>query len=315
VANFKVTWFFETVDRALIGASAALGWTETWYLGGQPGSLDTMFDHPDVINYTKLRRDLLTPRARISFIRISDDNNPRLVKIQSLSAAIGSFDKLADVSDHPAQIQCAVLVDLQRLPIAVGEPVHHRRFLIRGLHVGMINGNVLDPGAPGFAALTRFLNFIGKKPTGGSDPAAKDTRSALGIRYHDPSVAWILIRSLGSGKLGGGGLTVGVQPIIPGLISFPHPSQVEIRDVPQPLARYNRTWNYLGLDNAGISMILGKLRKPTGQDLYVANDGAARMRVVKYLYGPVDQYAIIGLRTKKTGRLFRQLRGRSSPRG
>jgi hypothetical protein len=317
MANFKVTWFFENVSKGVIGASAALGWTETWYLGNQTGNIDTVFNHPDILAYTQLRLAILHTSSRIPFLRVSDDNNPRLVKIQSLTAKVGEI--VGGNGSREAQIQCAILVDLQRLPLVpnLGEPVHHRRFLIRGLSQGLINGNVLDPSSPRWKDLIAFLNFIGVKLTG-NNPALNVplplTRTALGIRYHDPNQQWTY--GMGIVTAGIPNSRIIVTPPILGLATSPNPSLIQIEDVPAPQSRMNRIWTFLGYDDfaAPTKMTLGKTRKPLGTDA-VAAGGAQRMRRVSWLYGPIDQYAIIGLRSKKTGRLFRQLRGRSSNRG
>lgn len=313
--NFKVTFFFETMQQATVGAGAALGWTETWYVGNSEKSIDQIFQLPDVLKYIQLRRAILTTAVRMPFLRVSDDNNPRLVKIQSLAGMLGQVSKFAQNSAD-SQVQCAILLDLQKLPISPLEPVHHRRFLIRGLSSSLINGNILNTASPVWGAVTAFADFVGQKATGSN--AGPGGTTQLGIRYHDPAADWVNISTAQATGVINLKDTLTVIPVLPGLVRTPYPSKVEVRDFQDPLKPFNKTWSFIGYTGPGPvfdSMILGKSRGNLPGNTYPPDGGGtARMREVRWKYGPVSQYALIGLRNKKTGRVFRQLRGRTSNR-
>jgi hypothetical protein len=57
----------------------------------------------------------------------------------------------------------------------------------------------------------------------------------------------------------------------------------------------------------------GKSRVDLEADV-IGVPNVATLQRTRYLVGPLDQYAIIGLRSKRTGRVFHQLRGRSGVR-
>ena len=79
---FRVTFFFESVQPANIYASAALGWTESFYMSGAGlVSIDAALNHVDVLNYVALRRAFMPPAYRISWVRVADTSNAHLYKV------------------------------------------------------------------------------------------------------------------------------------------------------------------------------------------------------------------------------------------
>lgn len=315
--DYKVTWFFEGVQQASYGASAAVGWTETWYLSGG-GSIDSVFDHPDVNNYTLLRLACLSSRYRMSFIRVALDGIPGTfavgtVKVKTLPNLIGQ----APTSGGDAQVQCAVLVDFQKLPIAA-ERVHHRKFLLRGLPANVINGNILNTGGIGWPSIKVFLNFIGQHEVG--FPTGKPLATALGIRFQNPAVLPVPLETLSSISYD--------RTLVSGAFNDAVPVGTKYR-ITKVGGFYrivlNRTWTVLSaVAGPPAATLLGRLAaksafpdsQPTPGQAYTVYQapGLGTRQKVSPVYGPLSQYAVIGLRSKRTGRLFRQLRGRSTRR-
>jgi hypothetical protein len=305
---WKCTWFFEGLQDATLGAGSAVGWTETWGLNDGPNvNIDNCFTNVDVLAYTAARQQCLSVAYRISFLRITAipqaGNVPvRLVKVQSLPNVQGA----ASLFGHGgAQVQCCVLADLMKLPVGFGDKVHHRKFLIRGLPPDVINGNVLNTAAPNWPRFVTFLNFVANKPTGGAANPGRATN--LGIVYGDPAFP----------KRPMPALTVGVTT----------PRQISFADITAYMpgdqiritgwsglngVQYNRAWNWISSAVVGPDNIatFGKSRfdMEPGTSAF-PNPG--QVQRIRFLAGPLDQYAIIGLRNKRTGGVFHRLRGRS----
>jgi hypothetical protein len=306
---WKCTWFFEGQQAAIIGAGAGVGWTETWGLNdGANQNIDAVFNAPDVLAYTNARQQCLSVAYRISFLRVTavsagGANPVRLVKVQSLNNIQGAASLLGNGG---AQVQCCILADLQKLPVGVGDKVHHRKLLLRGLPPDVINGNVINATAPNWPRFISFLNFVANKPTGGADNPARATQ--LGLLYQDPSFA----------KTPCPALTV--AGATPRLISFPDITAYAAGDSVRITGwkgldgvMFNRAWNFISSQVVGPDTI-----KTFGTSRFDMEPGttpfpnSAKMQRVKILGGAFDQYAIIGLRNKRTGGLFHRLRGRST---
>jgi len=305
---WKCTWFFEGLQQATIGAGSAVGWTETWGLNdGANTNIDNCFTNVDVLAYTSARQQCLSVDYRISFLRITaigpaGGTPTRVVKVQSLPNVAGAASHFGVGG---AQVQCCILADLQKLPTAPTDKVHHRKLLIRGLPPDVINGNVINGSAPNWPRFVTFLNFVANKPTGGANNPGRATN--LGLIYQDPAF----------GKTPCPALTVGAGT--PRLISF--------KDITAYLpgdqvrisgwkgldgVMFNRAWTFIQSEVVGPDTI-----KTFGKSRFDMEPGTsafpnpAQIQRIKLLSGPFDQYAIIGLRNKRTGGVFHRLRGRS----
>lgn len=306
---WAATFFFESEQQPPgIGTGASVGWTETWYKTFSDAvSPEAVLLDKGLSDYVTLRILPMSALYNITFLRVSDVNNPRRFKIRHLPAAVGAIGLDAST---PAQVQCAVLADLEKLPLA-GRPtehVHHRRFLVRGLPSSLINGNVMNTVDPAFTALQQFLALIGNKPAGGEHPKLVPVWT-WGIKYQAPTqpkttITLARVHTPNDHE-------IVVAPQLPG--GTARKSKVIVSGVDAPSA-WNRIWTFLAnttQDEVPVS-VLGTTR----QRQFGTYDGPGRgeYQVVSWEAGPVDQYALIGLRNKKTGRVFRQLRGRSSSR-
>lgn len=311
--NYKVTFFFESEQAATLGTGASLGWTETWYRQVN-GTLPEVLDDPQLQQYLQLRTAFMPDIYRCSFIRLSEDDKPRRFKIESVPNGNGQLRHVSGFSpNNAAQVQCCVLVDLERMPLAglEDEPAHHRRFLIRGLPQSLIDGNVLNFLSIHFPLLESFLDFIGGHAAGRPVVVGRP-RFLWGIRYHDPVTAKLVINTIGVGPDNDRTVRVTFVPGPPDP-PVPLPRRFEITGVDSP-ERFNRTWNLLTTGVVGgLPFYIGGNARKKLQGGYIG-PGPGKGRFVRMLYGPVDQYAIIGLRNKKTGRPFRPLRGRSARR-
>jgi hypothetical protein len=310
---FKVVFFFEGVQSAEIGASSALGWTETWYFGGVTGAtLDAVYQSSDVQQYLNFRLACLSRAYTMTWVRISDEAAPRIFKV------FDAFNRPGGLSGTPAQVQCAILIDMTRLPASPssGEPTHHRNFLLRGLPATVINGNVLNPNVQGWPPILAFLNFMAVYQAGSGNPIGRigtpgttPTRNAagnLGLRYADYQQVPVTISS------------IAVMPnqrdlqFNPDEPSWGRGFKFRVKGIADEV-RLNKIWTVLGHTLAP-TMVAGRLRRDIQVNYTYAGPGKATMTPVVYQYGLFSQYIIIGLRSKRTGRIFRQLRGRSSPR-
>ena len=308
---WKCTWFFEGFQDATYGAGSAVGWTESWGLNdGANTNIDQVFTNPDVTAYTGNRQTCLSNQYRISFLRVNALPQigvvpSRLVKVQSLNNYRGGASVFGSGG---AQVQCAILIDGQKLPVGLNDRVHHRKFLCRGLPPDVINGNVLNTAAPNWPRFVAFFNFIANKPTGGVNNPARATQ--LGISYQDPNFPYIPLP---------GAITVNAAT--PRVISMPDPTaygageQIRIRGFTGlPGVAFNRAWNFIST-NPGPPVVttFGKSRFDISAQVTPFPNAASYQRT-RLLVGPLDQYALIGLRTKRTGKVFHQLRGRSARR-
>lgn len=306
---WKCTWFFEGLQDAVIGAGSALGWTETWGLNdGANTNIDLVFTNPDVLAYTNLRQQCLSVSYRISFLRVtavpSVGGPPtRIVKVQSLNNVQGAASLLGQGG---AQVQCCILADLQKLPVGGADKVHHRKLLLRGLPPDVINGNVINGSGPNWPRFITFLNFVANRPTGGTPNPGRATM--LGLLYQDPAFP--------------------KQPCPEITVNAADPTLITFKDITAYAAgdsvrisgwkglagvSFNRAWNFISSQVVGPDTIktFGTSRFP--MDVAVSPfPNSAKMQRVKLLGGPFDQYAIIGLRNKRTGGVFHRLRGRST---
>ena len=305
---FRCTWFFEGLQAATIGAGSAVGWTETWALNQPSADIDQAFFNPDVVKYLQLRQNCLSAQYRISFLRIGTIQEPggpvRRFKVAALANVTGA---LGFSPTGGSQVQCAILVDGQKLPLGPLDKVHHRKFLVRGLPSDVINGNVVNNSAASWNAFTTFFNFIANRPTTapGNNPARA---TMLGLAFQDFAFP--------KGPMP----AITVDALSPRLMSFPLTpaifvpgEQIRVNGWSGiPGVNFNRSWTYISTALVGPTQIhtFGKSRF----DMSVGTTpfpNAAQFQRTRYLVGPLDQYAIIGLRSKRTGRVFHQLRGRS----
>lgn len=310
MGQYKMTWFFEGLQNATLGAGAAVGWTETWGLNQASNNIDDAFTNADVTNYTNLRANCLSNQYRISFLRAVEIPQPgtiavRRVKIASLANVQGG---LSNPTAPGAQVQCSILLDLQKLPSGPGDKVHHRKFLLRGLSTDVINGNVINPAAASWTAYKTFFDFIGNKPTGGVHGGGF-LATMLGVTYQDqvnfPKIACPAITVDGANPR--------VISINPGLTAFVQGDVIRITGWSGlDGVSFNRAWTFIS-QQAGppIAAFFGRSRFDMEPGTSAFPNPAFYQRV-RLITGPFDQYAIIGLRNKRTGGVFHRLRGRSS---
>jgi hypothetical protein len=308
---WKATWFFEGFQNATYGAGSSVGWTESWSINDGPNTnIDNVFNNPDVLMYTNLRQQCLSVQYRMSFLRVNALPAPgvvpsRLVKIQSLNNIAGAASVFGQGG---AQVQCCVLIDGQKLPVGINDRVHHRKFLCRGLPPDVINGNVLNTAAPNWPRFVAFFNFIANKPTGGVANVGRATQ--LGIAYQDPAF--------------------GKTPLPAVTVLNASPRLISWNDITAYLpgesvrisgwtgingVQYNRVWNFQQSQVVGPNTVatFGKSRFDLEPGTSAFPNPASLQRI-RFLVGPLDQYALIGLRSKRTGKVFHQLRGRSARR-
>jgi len=314
MAFYKVTFFFESEQAPPAwGTGSSLGWTETSYLE-DPGSLDAAFASPDVQNYITLRRAFLANIYNMTFVRISLEGSPRVFKIFNVVGGVGAATWRSGQPHRLGQVQCAILVDATKLPINSLDKSHHRRMLLRGLPTDLIDGNVIDSSGNNWPKVLTFLNFLFTKPAGGVHPAGNPQSAKLGIRYYDPSIQAVTVRKMES--FGAALKQIRVEPDVPEWILFTaNPTRVVVTNVKDE-PRLNRTWKFIARDGTApnIGMVFGQLTRPFYGGYINEDVPDVRMRRAAFLYSVPEEYTIIGLRNKKTGRVFRGLRGRSSKR-
>lgn len=303
MAVWRVTFFFESNQQALLGVGSSLGWTESWYKNfNQNTGVEAVLTDPDIEEYIFRRTTILDSIYRINFVRVSNTEHPRVFKIATVGVGMGTGKF---VSVKASQVQCALLADMTLIQGAPpNQRTHHRRLMVRGLPSQFINGNVLDPLAAGWGNMVNFLNFIGNKPAGGVHPALVPNFS-WGIRYESSGAAGLPITRLKMDPASNKTvlwMTPNSGQIVGG--------KVLISGAPAPNQDANRFWTMRGttVDTGVTYDVLTGNRKPI--DVDYTGPGRAVYKKPDYNALPVTQYAIIGLRNRKTGRAFRQLRGR-----
>lgn len=322
MAKFKITFFFESHQEADIGAGVSLGWTETWYRQDDSlTSLDAIITNNHVTAiYPSKRLSFMSSCYRLSFVRVSEEpefgllSTPGRYKIMAYQGNM--FGHISPSQAPGAQVQCAVMADIQKLPGSSTDKSHHRKLLLRGLPRTLISCNVINVNSSYWPLVVDFLDYVGHKASGKPDPSP-DVTPWFMMRYHDyANTAPVLVEYLTASAQDQHLLLV--SPSIPGL-TVASRDKVRLSGVQAPFQFANKTWNFIRYDNFGVparaGMVLGRSRHILPLENEPGESGfLGKMVQVRYAYGPANQYTVIGLRNKKTGRVFRQLRGRSSNR-
>jgi hypothetical protein len=291
---YKTTFFFEAFQQSAgFDPGSAVGWTETWYQ--QSATIDSALTSADVFRYVSFRRACLATGYKIQWLRVSQVDNPRLTKIRSLGQSLGT------AKGDAAQVNCCILVDVTALPNGTDTLTHHRRFLMRGLPVDVINQNVISRTGLNWGAFTRFFEHIGLHETGTALAGPID-RSAWLIRGLPSTVVRSQMSTLAATAAGNqisvasAGLTntLGQRVLLRG-VKFPY--------------FINRVWTDVGAGIGAGERLLAKSRK------HIAGtwDGSGSLTPLNYVYIGGSQYVLIGLRNRETGRPSHLTRGRRNP--
>lgn len=302
--TFKITWFFEGVQRSEQYSNSFVGWTESWYV--ESDSIDAALQAAANTNpglggsYLGYRLLCMPNMYRCVWVRASDPSNPRISKTAAVRNGSGILPPQTG-NTLAAQVTCALLVDFTVLPYTDQPGLHHRRFLIRGLSTTMINGNIVDRTAAAWSAMENFLNYLGKRPTGSPVPVPSP-QGPYTMRHQSATPTKIDITALSLGVNGQVfSITAALGPVSIG-------QKVILTGIKFPL-NLNRTWTFIQ-DSPGGVYVLGRSRKQLS-GLWVAAQGGFAVIDNPKFKAP-DQYLVIGLRTRHTGRPFRLTRGRRS---
>jgi len=309
---YQCTWFFEGVQQNNTGttASSTVGWTETWY--GQFASVEQaiveMRRGGSVANpsYLSARLPLLAEIYRLVWVRATEVNRPRLTKTAALQGVTvgGANTSLPTTEVGPAQVNCCALVDFVAPPLEGDIKNHHRRFLIRGLPVGLIRGNLMDETSQSFQRLIRFCNYLGRGRA--PMPAGNPPPGIWQIKVHDPNLPRVAIESLTFPGVANGSTRLALLTA-PGLGDRVLGDRIEINGVTFP-GGVNRTWTVMVGHVSPGPYQLGTSRRNLPSGSIWVGPGSARR--VGWLYAAPTQYLIIGLRNRQVGRPFRLTRGR-----
>lgn len=318
MAAYRVTFFFESQQSVDFGAGASVGWTESWYME-LGGSIDSVFTHPDVLQWIALRKVFLMDIYRISFLRVSLDTTNGItrgvgmVKIQTILGGVGAIKStgITITGKLAAQVQCALLFDMQRIPRVLDgtEPVHHRRMLLRGLSQRLIAGNVVSRTAPEWNDILAFMNYVANKQTGEVNPAPGPHVVFMGTRFFNPTNRPVPINAIITDPAQTA--TIDVAPDFPA----DGPGTRYVIYGQKYYQPFNRTWTLIDhLGAPGTLLHLGTARRPLVEGVRFPGDGKAKIRKLSWSYGTFDQWSFIGLRNKSTGGIFHRLRGRKPNR-
>lgn len=330
--TYRTQFFFEGVQAARSYSSSMVGWVETWYFTSSRAIDEAIMDQA-IDQYILKRRAFMPSLYRIVWVRMSDVANPRSTKTKAVFAGAGLYSgpptnlpemvTLPDGSTRPvqpqggptvnpnvasAQVTCAVLVDFMRRGREAGappelppEPSHHRRFLIRGLPADIMNGNVISTFSQSFSRLTAFLDYLGIHESA-VPPAAGAVASPFKLRFLHPTslrtypITNLVVHPDNHRR---------VDLTATNLPATAKGDRVQIAGVKE-MDRVNRFWTVVTNGALGGPTLLGTAKR----DINGGPGVSGYARINKYDYGPADQYLIIGLRTKSTGRPFRLTRGR-----
>lgn len=311
---YKTVFYFEGF-QANPGrtASSVVSWTETWYQTntGIDNALAVALrrDNNSFISY---RTEMLHALYMMKWVRCSDVDNPKLTKIAPITpAAAGKLGAIPEADggrivlaagrdSTAAQVSCVVEVDFVRLPAGENDVTHHRRSGLRGLPNTLINGNIMRETGGGFQALRSFCDWIARHETGIVNP--RFPISLWQIRYERRPI----VRS---------GITaLVIHPDNKRQIQLTAPlgaltrGQKVIVQNTTGIKGVNRIWTVLADQANPGPYTLGQSRTDLA-GVYSANSGSCH--VVRYDYGPCDQYTMIGLRNRKIGSSpFGRTRGR-----
>lgn len=308
--DWKTDLIFEGHQNARVGAGRSFGWAESYYQNTENADTALRSANADVTgpgtNLCLLRRGFLSAMWRIAFIRVTDLRNPSVVKIASPTGLDGLIP--VPTSGLVPQVQCAIAVDITRLPHDPDTFAHHRRMAFRGLSVGIINGNVIEIESGTYPFVLTFLNLIGYKQSGLDQPPGGNKPKYWKIAFQDTSLthAYTPINNL---TLNSGDARF-CTLVAPGLAAVKKGDRIIIKGVTGPRG-INRTWTVLADAGAGLAISLGKSRRFL--DLVPIVTVGGRCRIKRISLGDPDQYLITGLTSRKTGRPLRQLRGRRGP--
>lgn len=311
--HYKVTYFFESDQQGEYGTGASIGWTESWYTQSTGSSLDQVYLQGDFSQYLDLRLAFMPDVYRTSFLRLSQAENPRVFKVFTLGTSRKGqvVPSPGDRGSFSLQVQCAILIDMMRMPTEPFEKSHHKRFLVRGLPAGLVNGNVFDTTTQYWPRLSAFLNFVGgHNASVGAGPQGSPWH---GLRFFPPAAARINVTNVRADT--SDKRLIQVQPDIPGLVPG---NFVQIQGMVSPHKSLNRVWTLTDrVPGPPVWMILGIAKGAVADQpaqVLFTGPGNVRERPIVYGYDKFDQWSLIGVRSRKTGRVFHQLRGRSTPR-
>ena len=314
--NYKVTFFFEGFQAGEgVGGGSAVGWTETWY---QTSNLNIAAFSTDasILYYRIMRTRFLSNIYSLVRIRVADDQNPRNVKVPDLRSRPG--DVAPSANSFPAQVTCAALVDFVAAPAADNFVAHHRRMLFRGLMTGMMNGNVINANSDSFTAFRDFLIYLttGVVPAIANGGQAFNGTPVWALRYLPRSASAFPISSLVVDPANDRQIQVQLGPIVPPT-GPPNPAPTPstgsrwlVRGVRLPY-KVNRVWTVTASTPVvnPTTSTLGRSRFHLSHTW--SNDGT--MTAWGPAYATLQQYHIIGLRSRDTGRPFARTRGRRNP--
>lgn len=316
MAEYKTTWFFEGLQQNPgTTANSVVTWTETWYQTAT--NLDEAIflaaNGNDNNGWVGRRRQFLHALYSIKWVRVSNDANPRETKLSHvMGLQFGEMNYTPNstggqaAANTGAQVQCCVLVDVMKLPQGDGDKAHHRRLQLRGLPRSIMDGNVLSENSQAFNKMLGFLNYVARVRT--PEPRLGLPVPVWKIRYQNPTAVFVPITALA--QTAGNDRSITISAGLPGAN---HGRRLEIRRVAS-VAGVNRIWTVRAAAAvpAGGPYVLVRSKTPI-VGTWVPNDGVAAL--ITPLYGPADQYTIIGLRDRQTGaNPFGRTRGRRRAR-
>lgn len=303
---YKCTWFFDGV-QANPGTTAPsyVGWTETWYRSATTieDALVTMRSRA-ISSWVTRRCSFLAGSYRIRWVRASAVANPRLTKTAALLVPeVGTVPLLAPVipkvAQDAAQVNCCILVDFYAPPQNETDRAHHRRALLRGLPVSLINQNIINEGSPLFDPLLTFCGLIGRVRAPGV--ANNPSDSGWLIRTNNNVPPFVANTGLVINPANARQITLTAP-----LGALTRGAKVTVRGVTFPRG-VNRVWTVLiSPQTTPGQYVLGTARN----DLSGAWNSTGTSWVNAYQYLAPSQYLIIGLRDRHTGRPFNLTRGR-----
>lgn len=325
---YRIDWHFTTVQEAAVGRDATYGWVETW--GRRAASIDAALlfaGDTGADSWLVRRRAFLASLYRVAFVTataicVAEGEGsglpaPPLTKTLTLYNQSGTafLNEGVPLGVPALPVSTAVNVQATRLPGGADPIAHHKKFWLRGLPTTMVNGNILRPTADAYINMLRFLNLVANHETGG---AVNLVASPWDMWYQQPDLI-IPATPLFDVTVNNNSRRF---PIITtaGLgvpVGFVRGARVQIRGVTQPPG-LNRSWKIQQILEAAPNQTftLGKAQRDLYPTTQVAFEGfpGATVRLRRLLFGPADQYSILKLGTKKTGRPPSLTRGRRSRR-
>lgn len=300
-AIWKATYFFETYQAGQTGnvntgggtPGAAYGWTESWYFKRDTVNIEEALAFAtDPQRYVSPRCVFLVSTVNIRWVRVE--------LVGGNQAKVAPLGFPGHVGQDPLPSPTAALVTFTAPPPVnqPGQRTARRNMLFRGLPTNIASGDTFLRGSLAFQQLLGFCNYMTARA---SNQEGAEFTTIWSLLIQDPITAWRPITALVPDAVNTRSLVVSATGL-----TTTFGLRYQIKGAGGFNIPINRTWT--ALRDGTLTHQVGTSRKTISG----AWNGAGQIRPRLYDTAYLRNYAIIGLRIKKTGRPSRGPVGRRS---